>query len=322
MSMMKLKHTAACIGAAMMVLSAALPLRAAAQALTPAEVQRKQEMQALGEKYKTAWDLFAALKTQAGRNAKTSPASVPSWAGVWARGKGGLQYDPDLGPKDLPLTATLTAAGKAVVEKKVQQIKTTGGEYDPISDCRPPGVPRWFTEPFLKEFVTSPDQTWLMNEMVNDVRRIYTDGRAHTPDSDAYPTWNGDSVGFWVDDMLVSHTSQLTSGQYQRGVQPNYSEKVEVVERWRKVDDKNLHVDVWVYDPVNLVQPWYTRQIYTKLTNLDHKLRLRYWDCRENKNNDIIVTNQGTSQFSAFDFVKDNAASSNDPAVKAANQKK
>ena len=155
--------------------------------------------------------------------------------------------------------------------------------------------------------------------MVNDVRRVYTDGREHTPEADAYPSWNGDTVGFWDGDVLVTHTKDLMSGQYQRGVQPNYSDQVTTVERWRKVDPKTLQADVWVFDPVNLTEPWFTRQSWTKLTNDDSLLRIRYWDCRENSNNDIVVTDDGTSQFPDFDFVSDDAAAvSSDPAVKKA----
>jgi hypothetical protein len=36
---------------------------------------------------------------------------------------------------------------------------------------------------------------------------------------------------------------------------------------------------IWVFDPVNLVKPWYTRQSWTQLTNNDKQLRIRYWDC-------------------------------------------
>jgi hypothetical protein len=299
---------------------------AAAAALAAAPVHaddpaaaRKQEMQALGAKSGSAWALYQTLKTQA-EAAGASPRPA-DWSGVWTRAKGGLQFDPDLAQDALPSTAKLTPAGAARVQAKVQQIKTTGGEYDPISDCRPPGVPRWFSEPFLKEFVVTRDQTWLMNEMVNDVRRVYTDGRAHTPDADAYPLWNGDSIGFWAGDALVAHTNQLMKGQYQRGVQPDYSDKTEVVERWHQVGDKLIEVDLWVFDPVNLAEPWYTRQLYAKLSNQDKSLRIRYWDCRENENNQILVKDDGTSQFKKFDFVKDNAAASNDPAVKNQQQK-
>ena len=106
----------------------------------------------------------------------------------------------------------------------------------------------------------TPDQTWLINEMVNDVRRVYTDGREHTPSDDAYPTWNGDTIGFWDGDVLTMHTKYLNRGQYQRGGQPDYSEQTTLVERWRKVDEKTIQADVWVFDPVNLAKPWYTRK--------------------------------------------------------------
>ena len=80
------------------------------------------------------------------------------------------------------------------------------------------------------------------------------------------------------------------------------------------MDPKTLQADVWVFDPVNLAKPWYTRQSWTKLTNDDYLLRIRYWDCRENSNNDIVVTDEGTSQFPDFDFVGDDAAVSSDAA--------
>src|SRR5690606_25929427 len=123
-----------------------------------------------------------------------------------------------------------------------------GIEFDQLSECAPPGHPRWLTEPFLREFVPTPKQTWLINEMVNDIRRVYTDGRGHTPEEEAYPTYNGDSIGFWDGDRLVVHTNQLMAGQYQR-TQPEYTEQVETVEIWEKVDDRNIVAHVWVYDP-------------------------------------------------------------------------
>ncbi len=287
--------------------------------------ETKASLQAFGEQFADSQALYDKLKAAAsgGKSPNWQQMSEPAydWSGVYTRTKGGLHFDPDLRGPEVE-TAQLTPAGAAVLAKKVDQLSRTGGEYDPISDCRPPGTPRWFTEPFLKEYIVTPQQTWLINEMVNDVRRVYTDGRDHTPDEDAYPTWNGDSIGFWDGDTLVMHTKHLFGGQYQRGPQPDYSDQVTLVERWHKVDPKTLQVDVWVFDPVNLAKPWYTRQSYTQLTNDDHLLRLRYWDCRENSNNDIITTDDGTSQFPDFNFVPDDAKASSDTAVKKAQQNK
>ena len=281
----------------------------------------KQTLQAFGERFESSEALFNAFREAAGEASPPTWAQMGEpaydWSGLYSRTKLSFQFDPDLAPADAP-SAKLTPAGAQVLKAKAEQLAKTGGEYDPISDCRPPGTPRWFTEPFLHEFIVTPNQTWLINEMVNDVRRVYTDGRAHTPDEDAYPSWNGDTIGFWDGDILVTHTKHLMSGQYQRGVQPNYSDQVSIVERWKKIDPKTLQTDVWVFDPVNLAEPWYTRQSQTQLTNDDKSLRIRYWDCRENSNNAIITTESGTSQFPDFDFVPDDKAVSNDPAVKGA----
>ena len=144
----------------------------------------KAKLQALGEQYDGSWALYEKLQAdaQGGHALKTERLSLPAydWSGVYTRTKGGLQFDPDLGPRSGPDSAQLTDEGVKVLEMKRDQLARTGGEYDPISDCRPPGVPRWQTEPFLHEFIVTPQQTWLINEMVNDIRRVYTDGRTHT----------------------------------------------------------------------------------------------------------------------------------------------
>ena len=277
----------------------------------------KARLQAFGEQFDSALSMYDFLYRQArgGDSLTWEQMQQPAydWRGIYTRTGGGLSFDPDIRANET--TAQLTPEGAAARQTKIDRILETGGEYDPISDCRPPGFPRWATEPFLHEFIVTPDQTWLINEMVNDIRRVYTDGSAHTLPEDAYASANGDTIGFWQDGMLVTHTMYLLSGQYQRGTQPDYSDQVEVVERWKKVDGITLEADYWVFDPVNLAEPWYSRQSWTELDNDDNYLRLRYWDCRENQNNDILQKDDGTSQFLDFDFVDDDAAASNDNEI-------
>jgi hypothetical protein len=259
----------------------------------------------LGRQHKTAADLYQALQTEAGGGTRLDPARLPDWSGVYSRARGGITFDPDQPPGGLP-TAKLTPEYHARMIKRIEMRKQ-GIEWDPISTCAPPGHPRWLTEPFLRDFVVTPDQTWLINEMVNDIRRIYTDGRGHTPEADRYPLYNGDSIGFWDGDRLVIHTNQLKEGIYQRG-NPDYTDQVETVEIWQKTSDALIEVDVWVYDPPALVEPWYTRQSYAKLTDPDRNLRIRYWHCGENENNAVVQTSEGSTQFQGFTFTgKDQA---------------
>ncbi len=128
---------------------------------------------------------------------------------------------------------------------------------------------------------------------VNDIRRIYTDGRGHTPEDEAYPLWNGDSIGFWDGDSLVIHTNQLMAGQYQRS-QPDYTDQVETVERWRKVDDNTIAADVTIYDPPALIKPWHVVQTYSRVTT--PSLRIRSWVCEENANNEVYQTKEGATR--------------------------
>lgn len=259
----------------------------------------RQRMVDLGTQYPTAEALYLALKAEANGGRRLRPTTLPDWSGVYTRARGGITYDPDQ-PPGAPPTAKLTPEFQAKLEER-NALADKGIEWDPISTCAPPGHPRWLTEPFLKEFIVTPDQTWLINEMVNDIRRIYTDGRGHVPEADRYPLYNGDSIGFWDGHRLVIHTNQLRPGIYQRR-NPDYTEQVETVEIWEKVSDTLIEVDVWVYDPPALVEPWYTRQSYAKLDDPDRSLRIRYWHCDENQNNEVIQTESGGTQFRDFTF--------------------
>ena len=264
----------------------------------------KLQMIDLGRQHKTAFELYQALRGQAKESQRLAWNNLPDWSGVYTRAPvNGFAFDPDQPPGGLP-TAKLTPEFHAKMVKRIEAAKQ-GIEWDPISTCAPPGHPRWLTEPFLREFIVTPDQTWLINEMVNDIRRIYTDGRDHVSEADRYPLYNGDSIGFWDGQKLVIHTNQLQAGMYQRS-HPDYTDQVETVEIWRKENDKTMGVDVWVYDPPALVEPWYAKQSYVKLSDPDKSLRIRYWNCGENQNNSVQQTKDGATEFRDLAFTKKN----------------
>jgi hypothetical protein len=306
---MKHSRTTAVASAALLALAALLsacgkaePPAAGTAAAAQQPQRTKEQMIDLGRQHKTAAELYQALREQSKGGQRLAWNSLPDWSGVYTRAPvAGFAFDPDQPPDGLP-TAKLTPEYQAKLLKRIEGVKR-GVEWDPISTCAPPGHPRWLTEPFLREFIVTPDQTWLINEMVNDIRRIYTDGRSHTPEADRYPLYNGDSIGFWDGDRLVIHTNQLQAGIYQRS-HPDYTDQVETVEIWHKVDQKTVGADVWVYDPPALVEPWYAKQSYLKLDDPDKSLRIRYWNCAENQNNTVYQTKEGATDFQGFTFAK------------------
>ena len=263
----------------------------------------KEQNIELGRQHKTALELYQALKLEAKNGRPLEWTRLPDWSGVYSRpANAGFAFDPDQQPGEGP-TAKLTPEYQAKTDRSGSRRSSRGSSGIPSRPVRRPGHPRWLTEPFLREFIVTPNQTWLINEMVNDIRRIYTDGRDHVPQEDRYPIPNGDSIGFWDGPKLVIHTNQLQSGIYQRS-HPDYSDQVETVEIWQKADDKTLTADVWVYDPPALTEPWYVKQSYVKLTDPDKSLRIRYWHCGENQNNAVVQTKEGGTQFRGFTFDK------------------
>ena len=204
-----------------------------------------QRMYEMGLEHRTAWDLYQTLK-QAARGGQVSPpfSQLPDWSGLWTSGGGGSLFgrSPDgTSPKLTPTAAAVLQQGAELTAK--------GISYDEsLSQCGPPGFPRWLVVPFLREFIVRPEQTWLSSETVNNVRRIYTDGRGHPPAEDAFPLYYGDSIGFWDGQKLVIHTSQLMARSMGRN-QPEQSEQIETVEIWEKVDAGTITADAWIYDP-------------------------------------------------------------------------
>jgi hypothetical protein len=279
---------------------AAVALTAATQPTGPSA--EKQRMIDLGIEHGTARALYEHFKKEANGGQALTWRSVPDWTGIWTREASPFFWDPDQGSTTALPTAKLTPEHERLLREKLDNV-AKGIEFDPLSNCEPAGMPRWLVEPFLKEFVVTPHHVWLINEMQNEIRRVYTDGRDHPSEADAYPLWEGDSIGFWDGENLVIHTSQMRAGQYQR-VQPFYTEQVETVEIWQKIDATTMAVDVWAFDPPALAEPWYTKQVYKKLSNDDLSLRIRYWHCSENQNNVVEQTETGTSDFSNFTFTE------------------
>lgn len=186
--------------------------------------------------------------------------------------------------------------------KKGAELAAKGIEYDEnLSQCGPPGFPRWLVIPFLREFIVRPEETWLTSETVNNVRRIYTDGRSHPAPEERYPLYYGDSIGFWDGPKLVIHTNQLMTRSMGRQ-QPDQSDQMETVEIWQKVRAGVIEADVWIYDPTLYSEPWYLKRIYNQVPNPDKSVRVQYWNCTENPNNEVYKTPDGSTNYKDLTF--------------------
>jgi hypothetical protein len=255
---------------------------------------------------------YEALKAAAKGGVKHTTLTIPDWSGIWTStrepGWGTVRYENAPGAPTAPPRAfpgqpapnpgdpqperpVLTPKYQKMLEDELARV-AKGIQWDYLSWCLPAGFPRWYTEPFLREFITTPNETWMTNEQQSETRRIYTDGRGHIPADEAFPLFEGDSIGFWDGDTLVIHTVSMKPGSWNRS-QPEYSDKTETVELVKKNANGNIETRMTVYDPESLQKPWHV--IWGSRPEKTPGLRINMWSC--NENNNVVKTAEGITQF-------------------------
>ena len=169
--------------------------------------------------------------------------------------------------------------------------------FDRLTRCEHAGAARWLWEPYIKEFVNMPQQSWFMNDFMDETRRIHI-GKEHVNIEAAHsPT--GDTIGFWDGDKLVIWTKWVQPADYLRGM-PLTSNQLELVETWQQVvhEDgaRELVTQVTFYDPLALVRP--QSAVYTHDSRPDLEevgVRIRNWECANSSNS--YLDEDGNTQF-------------------------
>ncbi|WP_428101408.1 hypothetical protein [Candidatus Rariloculus sp.] len=281
-------------GAVLAVLLAAASGAQAPRELPPVEPPPRD--------FATAEAHYAFLFEQAGSGTEHTMATIPVWGGLWSSGnntmadiflEGGSRRSGGA-IKDGVLTPPYEEhfkARRAEMEEYGQQ------RFDRLTRCEHAGVPRWLWEPYIKEFVNMPQQSWFMNDFMDETRRIHI-GKEHV-NIEAAHTPTGDSIGFWDGDKLVIWTKWVQPADYVRGM-PLTSNQFRMVETWRQVvhDDgaRELVTQVTFYDPLALVKPQSAVYTHDSRPDLEEAgVRIRNWECANSSNS--YLDEDGNTQF-------------------------
>ena len=127
---------------------------------------------------------------------------------------------------------------------------------DPILQCDPTGLPRALFYPAEDphEIVQNPDRVLMLFESNHLWRQIWTDGRGH-PDN-VEPTWLGHSIGWWDGDTFVVDSVGFNDKSWLDAYGHPHSEKMHLVERYRRVDRETLTMQVVIDDPKAYKATW------------------------------------------------------------------
>jgi len=124
---------------------------------------------------------------------------------------------------------------------------------DPEANCLPTGVPR--VAPYPWKIVQTPTLiAFLFEGNIHSYRQIFLDGKPHPKDLD--PTWYGDSRGRWEGDTLVVDTIGFNDRFWFDFAGHPHTEKLHVVERYRRPDLGHLEDEVTIDDPGAYTKPF------------------------------------------------------------------
>jgi hypothetical protein len=129
-------------------------------------------------------------------------------------------------------------------------------------NCKPPGGPRQFQQPFGFQFVEDPERQRifvLIGSGNRNFRIIYLDGRSHVGQvggDDDNPLYYGRAVGKWSGQTLEVDTRGFNEDFWFTNGGLPHTDQLRLIERFTRVDFDTLRYDVTIEDPGAYTRPW------------------------------------------------------------------
>jgi len=154
---------------------------------------------------------------------------------------------------------------------------------DPTLNCWPTGLPRQAGTPYPMQIIQTPTQAVILYEgAAHTYRVIPTDGTPHGPFDEL---WMGDSVGHYEGDTLVVDVANFNDKTWLDSSGHPHSDKLHLIEKYRKTDDDTLRYEVTIDDPIAYTKPWTTAYIYKR----QQGALMEYWCTENNKDKEHMV---------------------------------
>lgn len=192
------------------------------------------------------------------------PNGKPDFSGIWtsdevdARNPGvpPNPYDATTSRRMVNLGAGLQGGlpYQPWVAALVKQRTANKAVDDPHIKCLPDNFLRSYGAPHLFKYVHTPTILVGLNEWNQQYRQILVDGRP-LPEN-PLPTWQGYSIGKWLDDTLVVDTIGFRDDTWIDWNGSVLTEGAKVREEFRRPDLGHLEIKVTVDDPKAYTKPW------------------------------------------------------------------
>ena len=208
-----------------------------------------------------------------GPPATPAPSRAADLSGDWALGVGGIGQsmsaadpagrmrgkEPDIPYQPWALAYTMKQNPPTGPDSKFEQ--TT----DPhIHTCEPLGLGRIYMYPAKTKFIQTPEAVYILHELGPAFRVVWLNAK-HPDDPD--PTYWGHSIGWYEsDNTLVVDTIGVNDRSWLDQLGHPRTEKFHFIERYTRVDDKTLRLDMTIDDPGAYTAAWPGRRSFTRST--------------------------------------------------------
>ena len=169
----------------------------------------------------------------------------PDLSGIWQPQENPYRFDVI---QDLKDESVFRPAAEALFMDRVKDFRRD----DPVTNCLPAGPSEVLSATY--RIVQSSNVLALLYETgTGRYRQIYTDGRKLPEDPS--PTWLGYSVGHWEADTLVVESAGFNDRTWLDRAGHPHSEKLRVIERFRRLDFGHMQFQITFDDPETLTRP-------------------------------------------------------------------
>jgi hypothetical protein len=197
--------------------------------------------------------------------------------GIWVN-QGGIGWKPGV-PPGVAQNPPLTAEYAKIFQQHVANADAGKPTGDLTASCSPPGMPRIMTMTYPMEITMGPDRIVIFAEWLEQVRRIFTDGRPLL--SDPEPSYHGQSTGHWEGNVLVATSFGFRGDTNLESSGLPKSDKAIAYERIWLADDDTLRNEITLVDPVAFTKPWTVTKTYKRAPP---DFKLMPYVCENNRN--------------------------------------
>jgi hypothetical protein len=146
------------------------------------------------------------------------------------------------------------------------------------STCYPEGMMRWWAQGIRNiQVAVTPHQVQLVSGTALNFLRQILIGQKHVS---LISQWYGETVGFWHGETLVAWTDHVQGWTMSHAL-PEFSSELEAIEVFRRGADRNIHLEVTLYDPLAFAAPLRLEAIYTYLEGPESEMRYQWKECQQ-----------------------------------------